>query len=50
MYDGWTGAASENQRDGTLVFGGYDAANTTGPNVTIGSIRSPAMPITMNGT
>ena len=35
IYDGWTGANSQNQSDGILVFGGYDAAKTASHNATI---------------
>ena len=31
---GWTGATTAHQMDGNMVFGGYDAAKSTGPNVT----------------
>lgn len=34
MWWGLTGAESVQQMDGTLVFGGYDAAKLTGDNVT----------------
>lgn len=33
-YQGWTGAETEHQRDGSLVLGGYDKAKTIGENTT----------------
>lgn len=41
IYDGWTGATSQNQSDGTFVFGGYDAAKTTGENTTFKFRKDP---------
>lgn len=40
-WDGWTGADSQNQSDGGLVLGGYDAAQTTGNNITIKFTTDP---------
>ena len=34
FWQGWTGAESINQIDGSLILGGYDADKTTGPNYT----------------
>jgi hypothetical protein len=38
---GWTGAEAENQVDGSLVLGGYDAAKTKGNNVTVPFSNDP---------
>ena len=35
LYNGWNGAASAQQADGSIVFGGYDTAKATGPNITL---------------
>ena len=35
LFQGWTGAESEHQIDGSLVLGGYDTAKMTGSNTTI---------------
>ncbi len=34
-WDGWTGAESQYQMDGSLIFGGYDAAKISGNNITL---------------
>lgn len=34
-YQGWTGAETQHQLDGSLVLGGYDEAKTTGKNTTL---------------
>lgn len=35
FWEGWTGANSSTQLDGSLVLGGYDAAKVTGGNLTL---------------
>jgi len=35
FWEGWTGAESQHQMDGSLVFGGYDAAKISGKNITL---------------
>ncbi|KAL9101064.1 MAG: hypothetical protein Q9163_003638 [Psora crenata] len=35
LYHGWDGADSAHQADGSLILGGYDAAKTSGPNITL---------------
>ena len=42
IFNGFTGATSQNQSDGTLVLGGYDAAKTSGDNITINMATAPA--------
>ena len=39
---GENGATSSAQTDGSLILGGYDAAKTQGPNITI-AIRTPSV-------
>ena len=34
FYQGWTGSETQHQVDGSLVFGGYDEAQTIGENMT----------------
>lgn len=34
-YQGWTGAETQHQLDGSLVLGGYDEAKTIGKNTTL---------------
>ena len=34
MFQGWTGADTQYQMDGSVVLGGYDAAKITGENIT----------------
>ncbi|KAL9634830.1 MAG: hypothetical protein Q9164_003845 [Protoblastenia rupestris] len=35
LYHGWDGEDSVHQADGSLIFGGYDAAKVFGPNITL---------------
>lgn len=35
LFQGWTGAQIQYQTDGSLTFGGYDAAKITGNNITL---------------
>lgn len=35
FWEGWTGAESRHQMDGSLVLGGYDAAKISGNNITL---------------
>lgn len=35
FWEGWTGAESQHQMDGSLVLGGYDAAKIFGNNITL---------------
>ncbi|KAL9633055.1 MAG: hypothetical protein Q9164_004925 [Protoblastenia rupestris] len=41
MFQGWVGAESQHQADGTLVLGGYDAANVQGDNITLPFATDP---------
>ena len=40
-FHGWTGANSSTQIDGNLVLGGYDAAKSTGTNLTLPLSHEP---------
>ena len=44
MWQGWTGADSQHQKDGTLVLGGYDAAKAFGANITQPLVPDPNCP------
>lgn len=35
IFQGWTGAQSSSQTDGSLILGGYDSAKITGNNITL---------------
>lgn len=35
LFQGWTGAQTQYQTDGSLVLGGYDSAKITGNNITL---------------
>ncbi|MCJ1272510.1 hypothetical protein MMC21_000296 [Puttea exsequens] len=35
FWQGWTGAQTQYQMDGSLVLGGYDSAKVTGQNITV---------------
>ena len=41
IYEGWTGAERQNQTNGSLVPGGYDAAQTKGKNITVKFATDP---------
>ncbi len=34
IFQGWTGAQTQHQTDGSLILGGYDSAKITGKNIT----------------
>ena len=44
MFQGWSGAEASQQIDGTVIFGGYDKAKVTGPNVTLPLNVGPSCP------
>lgn len=35
FWNGWTGTEAQHQMDGSLIFGGYDAAKISGKNITL---------------
>ena len=35
IFQGWTGAQTQYQTDGSLIIGGYDSAKITGKNITL---------------
>ena len=41
IFEGWTGADSQNQTNGSLILGGYDAAQTKGKNITVKFATDP---------
>ncbi|KAG8532022.1 uncharacterized protein KY384_003658 [Bacidia gigantensis] len=41
LFLGWAGAETDQQTEGSLVFGGYDKAKFTGPNVTTSMQSAP---------
>lgn len=40
-FQGWTGAESQYQMDGSLVLGGYDAAKVGGKNISVPIVSDP---------